>query len=343
MAYGSGLSGQVGFAEETTWGTPATVDRFLEHLEEELNMEPTWLDSEGIKAGQAYKRVTRTKQSRRTVSGSLSLEAADKGLGVLLKHALGQATSTQIASTTAYRQIHTPAPKTGLGLTFQVGRPQTDGTVKPFTYAGCKIVGWEFSCSDGELAQCSFDVDGQDMSTATALANAAYIAGTGVFDFSEATTFKIGGTVSTTSGVTSVSGGVDVSTVVRGITLAGESGMAVERYGLGNAGVKEAQIENETPTLAGSLAGEFTDQSAFYDLLVSNTTTALEVAFTHGDVDGGNAYKLGFILPAVKIKTAGVQLSGPDIVSQEIEIEAYDDETNPVIQIEYVSVEDSAL
>lgn len=340
MPYGSGLSGQVGFAAESVWGTPVTVTRFLEHLSEELNWEPTWLDSAGIKAGQAFKRITRTKQSRKSVSGGFSLEAADKGLGLLIKHALGSSgVATVIGATAAYEQFHTPGIKTDLGLTVQVGRPQTDGTVHAFTYEGCKITGWEFSCSDGALAQFKFDMDGQDMSTVTALATASYIASTGVFDFSEAATFTLGGTPSTAAGETTIAGGTAVETVVRGITLRGETPMATERFGLGNAGVKSQQIENAIPMITGTLEGEFTDRAEIYDLLTGNTTTSLQLDFEHGDAGGGNAFLLSFILPAVKVKTAGVNMSGPDIIGQSINFEAYDNEADPVIQVKIVSTD----
>jgi hypothetical protein len=340
MPYGSGLSGQIGFAAESTWGTPVTVTRFLEHLDEDLNWEPTWLDSAGIKAGQAYKRVTRTKQSRFTVGGGFALEACDKGFGLLLKHMLGSsATATQIAATTAYRQTHTPAIKTGLGLTVQVGRPQTDGTVKPFTYEGVKIPSWEFSCSDGELARWRVDMDGQDMLTATALATASYIASTGVFDFSESSTFTLGGTPATAAGRTTITGGTAVSTIVRGVTIRGEDGMATERYGLGNAGRKGQQIENATRLVTGTLEGEFTSQSEIYDRIVNNTTTAIQLDFSHGDAGGSNPYRLSFVLPACKLKSGNINLTGPDIVGQSITFEAYDNEADPVIQVELVSTD----
>lgn len=340
MPYGSGLSGQLGFAAESTWGTPVTVTKFPEFLSESINWEPTWLDSAGLKAGQAYKRVSRVKQSRFSVGGGFEMEAPDKGLGLLLKHALGSsAVATQIAATTAYKQIHTPGIKTGLGLTIQVGRPQTDATVRAFTYEGCKIPSWEFSISDGEIGKFSFDVDGQDLSTATALAAASYTANTGVFSFNEATNFKLGGTASTASGETTIASGVAVTTVVRGFTVRGETGMAAERFGLGNAGAKAEQIENAIPLITGNLEGEFTSRTELYDLMKNNTTSALQLDFSHGDAGSSNPFLISFILPACKFKTAATNVGGPDILGQSIDFEAYDDGTNPVIQIKLVSTD----
>lgn len=341
MPYGSGLSGQVGFINESTWGTPVTVTKFPEFLSESFNWEPTWLDSAGLKAGQAYKRITRTKQSRFGVAGGLEIEAADKGIGMLLKHALGSAITvpTQIAASTAWKQNHTPGTKAGFGLTVQVGRPQPDGTVRAFTYEGMKISAWEFSCSDGEIAKWAFDMIGQDMLTATGLAAASYTASTSVFSFNEATNFKLGGTPSTASGETTIAGGTAVTTVVNGITIRGETPMKDDRFGLGNAGAMQEPIENGIPTVVATLDGEFTQRTEFYDLMKANTTTALQVDFSHGDAGSANPFLTSFIFPAVKIKTGNVNVSGPDVLGQQITVEAYDNGTDPVVQVKLVSTD----
>jgi hypothetical protein len=341
MAIGSGLGAQLMAAAETTTGTAVTVTKTYEFLDESLKYGITWLDGAGIKAGQTFKRAGRTVQSRFTVSGDLNVEAVDKGLGLLVKHALGATTGpTQIAATTAYRQTHYPGDKTALGLTIQVGRPQPDGTVRAFTYAGCKIVGWEFSCSDNSMAKWKFTVDGWSQATATALASASYLTGMTPFTFKDCSTFKLGGTVSTTSNVTSVSGGVTAATLFKGITITGQTPMATERYGLGSAGIKANQIQNNWSGLTVKLDGEFTSRTEIYDLMIANTTTALEVAFTHGDAGTSNPFKLGFILPACKIKEADPMVKGPDIIGQSVMLEAYDDESgsNPPIQCEIVEV-----
>lgn len=347
MPYGSGLSGQVGYKGETTYGTAVTVDKFTEFLSESINKNITYLDSSGLKAGQAYKRASRVVQSRSDVSGNLTIEASDKGLGTLIKHALGSTvtTPTIIGATTAYKQIHTPGSKAGFGLTVQVGRPQTDGTVKPFTYAGCKISSWEFSVSDNEMAKFAFDLDGKSMATATALASATFTANTGVFNFSDvaAGAFKIGGTASTASGETTIAGGSAVTSIVKGITIKGDTPMATERYGIGNAGLKAEPIENAIPMITGSFDTEFTSQAEFYDFFNANTSKALEIPFAHGDAGTSNPFLLSFIIPVVKFKEANVNVGGPDILPQKVDWEAYDDGTNPVIQIKIVSTDSTAL
>lgn len=333
------------FAAESVVGTAVTPNKTIEHLSESLSYDITWLDGSAIKANQTFKRINRTTQSRFTVGGDFSVEALDKGLGLLLKHSLGATSGpTVIGATTAYRQIHTPGDKTGLGLTIQVGRPQPNGTVRAHTYRGCKIVGWEFSVSDGEIGTWQFTVDGWDESVATGLAVAAYPTNTTPFTFKDSSVFTLGGTASTTAGLMTVTGGVAVATLVKGITISGETPLATERYGLGNSGIKREQIQNDWSGLEISLDGEYTDRVELYDVMKANTTKALVAEFTHGDAGGGNPFKLGFIFPAVKVKEAAPNVGGPDIVEQSISIEAYDDEsgTNAPVQIEYVST-DAAL
>lgn len=342
MATGSGLDGQIGFAGESTWGTPVTVTRFLELNSESLKFEPTWLEPTGLRVGTKFKRVNRVRQARKSVSGDVELEVATLGMGLLVRHMLGSTTaSTTLISGSAYKQIHVPGDYRGLGLTVQVGRPEpSSGTVRPFTYAGCKVNSWEFNLEDNSIPTLKLSVDGRSEATATALATASYLAGASVFDFSQAT-LKLGGTASTTSGETSISSGTAVATVVRTFSVKGDAPMAAERFGLGNAGLKSEQLENDTPTITGSLGAEF-NKAELYDLYTNNTTTALQMDLT-GAAIGGNNYLFSIILPTVKLKTAAPSLSGPDIVQMSTDFEAYSDETNPVIQVKIVSTESSSV
>jgi hypothetical protein len=303
--YASGLSAQLGIAPESTWGTAVTPARFYEFLSESLQYKPTYLDSQGLKAGQAYKRVARTVVSRFSVDGDITMEHTDgatnataASMGTWWKHALGSAAAvpTQISASTAYRQTHTPGSKAGLGLTVQVGRPQISGpTVQPFTYAGCKVASWEFTCSDNAYAQLQCSLLGRSEATATALASASYPTPNGVFSFADVGTatggvFTIGGTVTTATGRTTIAGGTAVQSLVSGITLRGETPMKDDRYGFGNAGARGEPIENDIPTITGTLASEFFSRTELYDLFKANTTTALQIDFAHGDAGTSNPY-----------------------------------------------------
>ena len=349
MAYGSGLSESFGVITETTVGTEATVNAWYEILDHSLQSVPTFLDSQSIQAGLAFQRGSQTVISRQNVNGDVSLEfrdkgfsaAAGRGMGFWLKHALGSPAVPVLIASGAYKQSHYPAPRVGLSFTAQAGHPQTDGTVRPFTYRGCKISQWDFSCNDNQNAQIKFTLDGWKENTAASLVTPAYAASayqSTPFSFADATTFTLGGTATTTANVTSVSGGTPVVSIVKGVTITGATPLATDRYGLGNAGIKKEQIENGIQTISGTLDCEFTSRAEIYDLFAANTNTVMELDFTHGDAGGANPYKLGFIFPQVKFKVAQIKMNGPDIVQVSLQFQAYQDgSTNPVVQIQIVS------
>jgi hypothetical protein len=360
--YASGLSGQIGAAIETTYGTPVTVTRFYEFLSETLQFVPAFLDGQGLKAGQAYNRATRTVVSQFDVNGDLTMEhtsgeattAVADSMGFWWKYALGSSVTTPVVVLgTAFKQVHTPGSKAGQFITVQAGRPQISGvTVQPFTYTGVKVTDWEFSCSDNQIAQLKVTFDGQTELTSTGLAAASYPTPNGLFSFTNATAMTLGGTASTASGETTVASGVSVASRVSGITITGSTPMKVDRYGLGNAGLKGEPIENAIPTITGTLSTEFFSRTELYDVFRANTTQPLQIDFTkfdsagndaNGVAAGPNPYRLSFIMPAVRFKTGSVNVSGPDVIAQSIGFQAYDDGTNPVIQVKIVSKEASAI
>jgi Phage tail tube protein len=357
--YASGLSGQVGAVAETTYGTPVTTTHFYEFLSENFVYNPAFLDGMGLKAGQAFNRATRTVVSQFDVNGDLTMEhtsgeaatAVADSMGFWWKYALGSAfTTPTVVLGTAYQQVHVNGSKAGQFLTTQVGRPQISGvTVQPFTYTGVKVTGWDFSCSDNQIAQLKVTCDGQTELTSTGLAAASYPTPNGLFSFANATAFTLGGTATTTAGVTSVASGVAVASRVTGITLSGSTPMKVDRYGLGNSGLKGEPIENAIPTITGTLTTEFFSRTELYDVFKANTTQPLQLDFTkfdsagndaNGVAAGPNPYRLSFILPAVRFKSGAVNVTSPDVIPQSIGFQAYDDgTTNPVIQVRIVSKE----
>lgn len=344
MATGSGLDAQFMVAQESTWGTPVTVTRGYEILDETLNQDITYVDSAGLRVGTTFKRSARTKQARFSVGGDVTLELPTLGAGLLVKNMIGSSvTTTTLIAGSAYKQIHTPVGMAGLGLTCQVGRPEPTSpyTVRPFTYEGVKITKWEISLKDGGLATLKLSVDGQQELTATALATASFLSGSQVFPFLQSS-IKLGGTAATASGETTITGGTTLATVAKSITISGDNALATERYGLGNAGQKREQLQNGMQTITVKLDTEFS-KSELYDLYVAGTPTPMQFDLTGAVIGGGNNFLFSVILPACFLKKAPPNVSGPDIVQMSTEWEAEWDETNPPIQIKIVSTESSAI
>ncbi|MFB7736167.1 phage tail tube protein [Streptomyces sp. NPDC056112] len=342
MPTGSGLDAQLVVGEETVWGTAVTPTKAFEFNDEGLKLEPSFLEPTGLGAGRKFKRASRVSISRRSVSGDVTMEHSTLGMGLWWKHALASSGApTQIASGDAYEQIHVPGDFRGKGLTVQVGRPEpSTGLVRAFTYSGCKISQWELSVSDNGIPTLKLTVDGRDEDTTKALAAAAYPAGAHVFSFQGAS-LKLGGTVATATGKTTVTGATAIATVVTEVSVSGEAPMATERFGIGNSGLKAEQLENDTPTITGSLSAEF-NKAELYDQFVANATMPLVLTLEGEEIESGQPELLEIILPATKIKAAAPNVGGPDIVEMSTDFEAYDDEVNPPIQVRIVS-KDTAL
>ncbi|MEV7684466.1 phage tail tube protein [Streptomyces bungoensis] len=338
MATGSGLDAQLMVGAESTWGTAVTPTNTYEFNDESLKLDPTYLEPTGLRVGTKYKRASRVSISHKSVSGDITLEHSTKGMGLLWKHCLASAVTTPTTLTSpATEQVHTPGDFRGKGLTVQVGRPEpSSGTVKAFTYAGCKVSQWELNVSDNAIPTLKVTFDGRSQSTSTALAAASYTSGAKVFSFANAT-LSLGGTAATASGKTTVTGGTAVATVVTEVSIQGAAPMASDRFGIGNGGLKSEQLENDTPTITGSLNAEF-NKAELYDHFTNNDTLPMVLTLT-GDPIGasGSSDTLEIILPAVKLKAASPNVGGPDIVSMSTDFEVYSDESNPVIQVRIVS------
>ena len=336
MAIGSGLDGQFGVAAEATVGTAATVTRFYEFNKESIQGVRNSIQGAGIHAGGQYNRLSRYKRTTQTVGGGLDLDVPEKGLGLLLQHMLGSsATATQIATTTAYQQVHNPGPLAGLSLTLQKGVPQaSDRTVKAYTYRGAKIADWTLASQTGQNTTLALTFDAWDEDSATALAAASFPV-TEVFDFTQCV-IKLGGTASINTGVTSIAGG----TAVNGLTafeLKGTNALAAERFFLGSS-VKAEQLENGYRPLALSLTGEF-DQATLYDLYAQDSTTAVQITHTGSLIEAGHNFVLDVILPAVRWTAGANVVDGPDVVPTKLDGMALDDQATTPIQVTYISTD----
>lgn len=352
MTVGSGLCAQFGLVAETTVGTGVTVDRF----HPVNNWRPTnnvkTATSTGLRA--CAKAITddRTVIVGRSATAELELEILNKGFGLLLAHLIGGAgTATQIGTTGVYRQIHLVGDMTGKSLSVQAGIPESysTATVRPYTYRGTKVTGWELSCAPSAaegllIARPTLDM--WDWTTGTALAAASYPTAVEPFRWGGdgSTAFfaaKIGGTVSTGAGRTTVSGGTTIKGL-RGVTAKGGNPLRVDRDLAGGAGIKAEQIENSWRQYSVDLDAEFADRTQLLDIAEAYTSTALQLIWQTGTAINGQYPTLRVTYPIVKLSGSG-EVSGPDIADGKVVAMAYLDNsgTHPLMQIEYESSDSS--
>ena len=337
MPIGAGLSAQLGFAAESTVGTIVTPTKFVEFNSETLSLQKNIVQGQGLRAGIQYPRRSRRAYTTKGAGGTVNLDVGTRTMGLLFKQMLGAASSALLSGST-YRQIHTPGDLTGVSLTLQKGVPQTNGTVKPFTYNGCKVSAWELACTVGDILRLQLTLDAWNETTATGLATASYV-NSDVFHFAQGA-LVLGGTVSTASGLASVSGGTTVAEVT-GATINGTNPLKNDRFYFGSAGIKAEQLENDYRTVGGTLNAEFVNQATIYDVMAADTATALKLTFT-GSASGGVTPRLEVLIPSISFDGDSPQVGGPDVVSLNAPFTGLYDGTNAAVQIVYETA-DTAL
>jgi hypothetical protein len=356
MATGSGLDSYLGTKTEAAVGTLLAPTQFFAFNSAELTSDPTYIENSGIMNGARFKDINQTGIARRSASGKMEIPVMMNGFGWWMKHILGSTANPVIDVTTAFKQIHTPGGLKGLSFTAQVGKPQpSDGTVKIRTYMGCKISDWDLAFADNAITTLGMTVDAWNEDQAQTLptitypvqpAGAAGVAG-GAFNFSHVNAFTTvnndaGTAVTSAGGLMSVTGGVAVPSVVTKLTLSGKASLATDRYGLGNAGVKKEQLENDFFTITGAFEGEY-DAATWETPFAAGSTIALQVTSTGPQIAAtGKNYKLDIVIPAAKITKAPAPVSGPDIVKVSGEFTVYDPKQTNLFPIQvYIESTDS--
>lgn len=343
MAYGSGLGASLGWVAESTYGTYVAPTKWAEFNSEKLVLNKKIIANEGLRGGARVGRAGRRVVTTKDAGGSIDLDISSRGFGVLLTHALGTPSpaATQIGATAIWRQIHTIG-EMNRSLTMQVGRPESSGTVRAFTYTGCKIPSWEMSCAIDQYLSFKLDIDARNETTSQTLVAPTYVTtNEEMFHFGQIAV-TIGGTVTTATGLASVTGDVAV-TGCKGFSVKHATPLATGRYFAGATQLKATPIENGMRDITGTLNTEFADRTQLYDLMAAETTTALKIRFTGTTAISGNFAGYEILLPAVKFDSGTPTVDGPDILENEINFKVYDDGTNAPIQVLYESPDTTVL
>lgn len=291
MATPSGLGGQLGYVSESVVGTAVTVSKFLPITSVEIAQEIERLDSQGIRAGRMV--TSSWKAGSKTISGTIETELWNKDVATLFKHMFGVVNTAGVGP---FTHTFTPGDLIGKSMTIQAGKPAVNGTVHPFTWAGCKVGSWTLTAEVGSIASLSLDIMGMTETTATALASASYAATLSPFVFTEASLTIAGGAVNT----------------VRSVELTGDNGLT-DRFRLGSATSLE-YLENAFREFTGTVTTDFESLTA-YNRFVNGNEAALVLAFNNG------TDTLTFTLN-VRFDGESPVLSGPEILEQPLQFKA---------------------
>ena len=329
MGVGSGIGGQLGIKSETVYGTPVTVSTFLPISKEALTKEKDVAQASGLAAGRLQDLATGRVVTTRAAKGTITLDLASNGFGQLLQTLMGTSVTPVIqGATAAYLQTHTLADPVGKSLTVQVGVPDTTGTVRPYTYQGCKVVEGDFSFDINSTSpvQSVWTLDAQDVTEAPLLAAASYVSPVRPFVGTDVT-IKVGvfGAEAAVDGVTKV----DVK-IPRPLN--------VKRFYFGALGVKKEPLLNAFMKITGTITADFIDKTIWADRFASDAGFSLVIE-AKGALIASTYYQMFRVtLPGCFLDGDTPILDGPDVVNGAFPFSALFDGTN-LPKIEYISTD----
>lgn len=263
MSIRSGLAGQFGWGEESSWGTAVVPDHFLPMLGESMDAKKARLDSDSIYAGRRVMDSEQWDDGTVEAGGDVDLEVFTTGQGELWKAALGTVVT---AGAGPYTHTFTPGDLDGDGLTVQIGKPDRGGTVRPWNFPGSKVASWALSVQAGAEAKLSLSFSSKtlDKDGTPALGSFAPPAGLTRLKWSHATVATLHG----------------VSAKIKSLKIEGENGIETDRYFLGATEIEE-QDEVELRQYGGEIECEFASETLF-DAFWAGTEADLALTLTRG-------------------------------------------------------------
>lgn len=321
MAIRSGLGAQLGFAAESTYGTYVAPTRFLEFTTEGLDISQEPIASQGIRKGSTVARTARWARNFKGGSGPVTFEVADKGFGLLFKHALGKSTiTTPVGATNARLHTHVLDDMDNLYLTAQKGVPDTGGTTRAISMLGCVVTEFEISLDVDGLLMFTPTFDVRDLDTDEPLATASFAADDRLYGYQQAA-------------ITVDSTAADVTQMSFRVA----HGMKTDRWYLKAAGTKGLPVLNAARDIGGQLTYEFqsmTEANRFVNQ-APGTEVPVSALLTGRTIETGFNYQVGVKMPACRFDGELPKVAGPDVVMVTAPFTAFDNGSDAPVTVTY--------
>lgn len=357
----SGIGAQIVMQPEgTTYGAAAALTGAnlmpFEFDSETLELKKTTVQGVGLHAGGVYNRAARRKLTNYSASGAITMDLPTRYMNQLLMQMMGSkgqtlAALTEMGTTGVQKAVHAPGSLLGTSMTIQKGVPSVDGTApSPFTYTGMKLTDWEVSVATGAIAKFITTWTGRNElggpgnndplnGSVPSLATFSEATSNDVFFFREASVV-IGGTPSTTSGVTSLAGGTTAGNI-RTAMVKQAFKLDTARFFLGQNGFIGEPIENNYRDITGTFEIEWLNAETMYAAFAQDTPTSIQLTFAGEQIgtSGSNTQLLSILIPVIYLDSEAPKISGPAVVTQKVAFTGLDDGVNNPIQITYQTID----
>jgi len=328
MAIPTGLGASLGLKKESSYGTYVAPTLFLPFDSESFSRQQNRTDATGgFRAGRSVPLVGLDRLTTRSAGGEFTVKGWNKGLGSIFNLMHGNTvTPEKIGASTAYKQIHKLGENNniaGKSLTIQVGIPDIEGTVQPFSYIGSKITNLGISIATGGELMLTPTIASKDEVTAEALASPSYAAGLKPFVFTD-------GELTVASDSLPIVGSADIS-----IPMA----MKTDRFGLNKSALAAEPIgPNDWVQASGSATMEFKGLTQYNHFTAADEVKVVLI-FEGAVISESNKEKLKIEMPACKFTGTSPSISSPDVVEVSFPFSVFDNGTEAPITIEYVSAD----
>ena len=303
----------------------------------------------GLFSGALHPQASRRVIAGWDCSGPVSMEAPTRNFQQWLLPMFGSygqanATLTQDASTGAYKSVHYPGPLQSNSFAVQKGITTVDGTTEPLTYVGCKISDWSLTVEKHGIAQLAYNIVARNElggnlnsdplnNSLPGLVTYSKPIGS-VFHWAQGTLFY-GGTASTTSNVTSVSGASTAGNI-RKATIKYTEPTDPDRYFLGQSGFRSEPIDNALRAISLEIEVEWLSALTYQNTFYADTPAALQLQFQGPVIGSGSDHSLlSILIPEMFVDDAPTPVNGTSVITQTIPLTGLDDGSNNPIQATY--------
>ncbi|GAC1387533.1 MAG: hypothetical protein NVSMB48_26980 [Marmoricola sp.] len=314
----------VGFAIESTYGTPVTPTRWLEFTDENLDWKKNIKQGMGLRVGGRVARSGRRVVPSADGGGDVMLEVASKGLGLWWQACMGAGTSTLVSGST-YQQVFTLAD-TPSPITIQRGTPETGGTVDAYTFSGCMVDSFDLNFQNADILTSKATIDAGQLTTATGYTSPSYPSSpVSLFHFAGGAIYN--GTLTAPTSTALATGSTQLASVRSG-TLTVNHNMTKDRQNLGGgiAPGRKAQPTAGLRTISGGLQVEYAS-TTFRDAILNETPMALVLTYQTTTALSTGVETFQVVLPEVKFDGAMPNSNKTDLIVQALTFQVLDNLT----------------
>lgn len=193
----SGISGAIGYAPESAWGTSVAPTKWTEFLAgESLGRKQTFIRSQGIKAGRVFTTGSRTAATTRTAGGNLSIEVGNQSFGFWLNLLHGETVEAPATNwleeetKVVQKQTHkigTTDPYKKSATIVKAAPKTTGGTVDSYCYSGSILNSMELVMATNGMLVANMNVDAKDEDQTQSIGAVSYPTGIENFNFTQST------------------------------------------------------------------------------------------------------------------------------------------------------------